>query len=184
MRDLVFKKIEELQMKPSTINKFFVFSPDELEKDPEGCLDSICDYLEKHKEKIENIEIDSWIDSESFDVVLQIKMIPVESLSLYMKRNSFINNLLPSSVEAFILRSYVQELVNRYSFEFNNPHARKQFVNDLEFFLDLSGKIKDLTTPENVDKGILNFIITHNEKEITINEYLEEVIAKKRFENE
>ena len=41
MRELIFKKIEELQTKTPTLNKFFVFSIEELGADYEGCLESI-----------------------------------------------------------------------------------------------------------------------------------------------
>lgn len=182
MRELIFKKLEDLVTKTPTLNKFFVFSIDELNNDYEGCLESIETYLEPHKDKIQDFEFDSWIDSETFSFVLMLKMHLDDSLSKHIKTSNILNSLLPSSVEARILRERIQNVFLNYSWDFNDGENRKKIVSELEMVLDIQG-IQDRTKPENIDLGVLNFIINHEGNDLTLSKYLEVVMSKKRFEN-
>lgn len=183
MRDLIFKKIEELQTKIPTLNKFFVFSIEELGNDYEGCLESIENYLETHKDKIKDFEFESWIDSEDFSFILMLKMKLVDSMSRHLIPSSVLNSLLPSSVEARILRERVQNIFLNYAWDFSTEETRKNIIRELEITLALEKSIEDRTTPENVDMGFLNFIINHEGEELTLTKYLEKIEAKKRFES-
>ena len=181
MRELIFKKIEELQTKKPTLNRFFVFSIEEVTNDYEGCLESIEIYLESHKDKIKDFEFDSWIDSEDFSLVLMLKMKLDESLSKHIMPSNILNCLLPSSTESRILRERIQNIFLNYSWDFNKEENRKNMIKELEIALSLQD-IEDKTTPENIDMGFLNFIIKAENKEITINEYLESIEKIKIFE--
>ncbi len=181
MRELIFKKIEELQLKTPTLNKFFVFSIEEITKDYEGCLESIEGYLETHKDKIEDFEFESWIDSEDFSFILMLKMKLVDSMSRHLIPSSVLNSLLPSSVEARILRERVQNILLNYSWEFSDEATRKNIIRELEICLSVEN-IEDRTTSENIDRGVLNFIINQDSEELTISEYLSKIGNKKRFE--
>ena len=181
MRNKIFDKIWDLQTKVPTINKFFAFSLQDLHDDPEGCLEAIELYLEKHGDKIEDFSFESWIDEETFTPVLMMKMIPVAEIAQHLFPSNLINVLLPSTKESEILRNRITNILNKYAFDFNEEETRKSIAKDLEFML--SGvEIIDKTTFENIDKGILNFIVRHEDHEMTLEEYLELVASKKRHE--
>lgn len=182
MRKLIFKKLEELVTKTPTLNKFFVFSIEELSNDYEGCLESIENYLDQHKDKIEDFEFDSWIDSETFNIIVMLKMSLDYSLARHMKPSNVLNSLLPSSVESQILRERIQEIFLNYNWDFNTEENRKKMILELEMVLGIQG-IQDRTTPQNIDLGVLNFIFNHEGQDLTLSGYLDAVAAKKRFEN-
>lgn len=181
MRNKIFEKIWDLQTKQPTINKFFVFTLEDLEQDSEGCLDVIESYLERHKDKIEDFFFESWMDEETFTPVLMLKMVPVPEIACHLFSSNLLNVLLPSSKESEILRERITNILNKYSFEFNEEETRKSIVKDLEFiFTDV--EIIDKTTPENIDKGVLNFIVKTQDNEMTLEDYLELIASKKRYE--
>jgi hypothetical protein len=183
MRDKIFDKIWDLQTKVPTINKFFTFSLEELHDNPEKCLTEIEHYLEKHGDKIDDFTFESWIDEDTFKPILMMKMIPVEELAKHLFPSNVLNLLLPSSKESEILRNRITSVLSKYAFDFNDDDTRKAIASDLEFVL--SGvEILDKTTFESVDKGILNFIVRHEENEMTLQEYLELVASKKRHERD
>lgn len=181
LRNTIFNKLENLQTETPTLNKFFVFSQEEIGNDYEGCLESIEDFLEKNKDKIRDFEFDSWIDSETFDQVLMLKMYLDPSLERHLNRSNVLNNLLPSSVEVRILRERIQGVFFNYSWDFNTEENRKKMIQEIEIVLGIQG-IQDRTTPENTDLGVLNFIFNHEGKDLTLSDYLDAVASKKRFE--
>jgi hypothetical protein len=181
VRKLIFDKLEELLNKPATLNKFFVFTLYDLKHDSEGCIEVIEDYLEQHKDKIEDFSFESWIDEETFKPILMMKMTPVPELAKHLFPSNILNQLLPSSKESDILRNRITNVLEKYAFEFNVEDTRKLIINDIEFVL--SGvEVIDKTTFENIDKGILNFIVRHEDHEMTLPEYLDLVASKKRYE--
>ena len=182
MRKLIFKKIEDLVTRTPTLNRFFVFSIEELNNDYDGCLKIIENYLESHEDKIQEFEFDSWIDSETFHFVLLLKMTLDDSLSKHIKPSNILNSLLPSSTEVRILRERIQNVFLNYSWDFNTEENRKNVISELEMVLDIQG-IQDKTTPANIDLGVLNFVINHEGNDLTLSEYLDAVADKKRFEN-
>lgn len=181
IRSLIFERLGELQKGPQTLKKFFVFSMDDLYKDYEGCIQVIEDYIEQHKDKILDFEFDSWIDESAMVPVILMKVQLVPSLESHLTNIKAINNLLPSSMEADLLRDEISDILYRYSWEFNNEESRNQILDNLRFKLGLE-TIEDHTTDKNVDDGILNFIVTKDGSEMNLNEYLELVAAEKRFE--
>jgi hypothetical protein len=182
MRDKIFKKIEELQRREPTLKKFFVFSLEDLQDDPEGCLEVIEDFLETNKDKIEDFEFENWIDEATFSPVLMMKVSLVPNISLHLTNNKLFNMLVPSSVESDLLREEIQDVLARYQWEFNTDETRKSMINDLSFRLGTLD-IEDRTTPDNVDQQILNIIIKKDGKDLTLSEYLDLISGKKRFED-
>jgi len=182
VKKLIFNKIESLLNKPATINKFFVFTLEDLKHDPEGCIEVIEDYLEQHKDKIEDIEFDTWIDEETFSPVVMMRMIPNKELAKYLYNSNVINNLLPSSVEAHLLRERVTGVLEKYEFEFNETSIRNSMKQEIEYILGAS--IIDKTTDSNCDLGVTNFVVIDDSNEMILLEYLDTVAAKKRHENE
>lgn len=180
-RQLIFKRLEELQKSAPSINRFFIFSLEDLQDDPEFCFNQIEKYINKHSNKIRDFEFESWIDEETFCPVVMLKMYPSEELATNLHRSNILNSLVPSSVEAEILRERIQNVLAKYKWQFNEPEVRKSIIDELAFALSLDGII-DKTTNENVDKQILNFVIKEGDKEITIHEYLENIKNKKRYE--
>lgn len=181
MKDLIFEKIWNLQTNTPTLKKFFSFSLEDLQDNPEECLKEIEDYLEKHKDKIVDFSFDSWIDEETFRPILMMKMYLVESLSMHIYPSNTFNSLLPSSKEAMLLRERITNVMNEYNFEFNTEDVRKLILEKLKYVLG-GIEIIDLTTFENIDKGVANFIVKHEDNEMTLQEYLELVASKKRHE--
>jgi hypothetical protein len=181
VRKIIFDKLEKLLNKPATINKFFVFNIQDLKHDPEGCIEVIEDYLESHKDKIEDIEFDTWIDEETFAPVVMMRMIPNKELGKYLHISNVLNNLLPSSAEAHLLRERVTSVFEKFQFEFNKPSIRNNMKNELEYILGVT--IVDKTTELNVDQGVANFIVIEDSNEMTLGEYLDAVAAKKRHED-
>lgn len=181
MRDQIFKKIWDLQTKVPTINKFFTFNLEDLQDDPEGCLGEIETYLEKHKDKIEDFFFESWIDEETFKPILMLKIIPSPEIAQHLFSSNLLNILLPSSMESDLLRERITNVLGKYAFEFNDDTTRKSIASDLEFMLT-GVEVIDKTTFENIDKGIHNFIVRHEDHEMTLEEYLELVASKKRYE--
>jgi hypothetical protein len=181
MRELIFKKIEELQRRQPTLKKFFVFSLEDLQDDPEGCLEVIEDFLEANKDKIEDFEFENWIDEATFSPVLMMKVSLVPDMSLHLTNNKYFNHLLPSSIEANLLREEIQEVLSRYQWEFNTEEVRKSMIQDLSFRLGTLD-IEDRTSIEDIDKGVNSIIIKKDGKELTLSEYLDLISEKKRFE--
>ncbi len=181
VKKVIFNKLEELLNKPATLNKFFVFTLEDLNHDPEGCIEVIEDYLEQHQDKIDDIEFDTWIDEETFSPVVMMRMIPNEELSKHLFNSNVLNNLLPSSVEAHLLRERVTRVFEKYKFEFNDEITRNSMKQEIEFILGVS--IIDKTVDSNIDLGATNFIVIDNSNEMTLGEYLDAVAAKKRHED-
>jgi hypothetical protein len=181
VRKIIFNKLEELLNKPTTINKFFVFTLEDLKHDPEGCIEVIEDYIEQHKDKIEDIEFDTWIDEETFSPVVMMRMIPNKELAKYLYSSNVLNNLLPSSVEAHLLRERVTGVFEKFQFEFNEPAIRNSMKQEIEYILGVT--IIDKTTDTNSDQGATNFVVIDDSNEMTLAEYLDAVAAKKRHEN-
>ena len=182
MRDKIFKKIEELQRRQPTLKKFFVFSLSDLQDDPEGCLEVIEDFLETNKDKIEDFEFENWIDEATFSPVLMMKVSLVPDMSLHLTNNKCFDNLLPSSIEADLLREEIQDVLSRYQWEFNTEEVRKLMIQDLSFRLGTLD-IEDRTSIKDIDKGVNNIIIKKDGKELTLSEYLDLISEKKRFED-
>ncbi len=183
MKNKIFGKIWDLQTKTPTINKFFSFNLEDLNDNPEECLKEIEDYLERHGDKIQDFNFESWIDEDTFKPILMMKMVPVPELAQHLFPSNLLNSLLPSSMESDLLRNRITNILEKYSFELNEEETRKSIAKDLEFNL-YGVEILDKTTFESVDKGILNFIVRHEENEMTLQEYLELVASKKRHERD
>jgi hypothetical protein len=181
MRDLIFEKIWNLQTSTPTLKKFFSFTLEDLNDNPEECLKEIEDYLSKHGDKIIDFSFDTWIDEETFRPILMMKMYLVESLAMHVYPSNMFNCLLPSSKEEMLLRERITNLMSDYTSEFNNEDVRKLIVEKLKYILD-GVDVIDLTTFENIDKGVHNFIIRHDDNEMALNEYLEVIGDKKRYE--
>lgn len=67
--------------------KTFKFSMEDLQDSPERILE-VVNYLEMHKDKIEDYVIHTWTDSESFSPVIMIEVIPNEEFRKYMRNNA------------------------------------------------------------------------------------------------
>jgi hypothetical protein len=180
-KKLIFKKLEELLNKPATINKFFVFTLQDIHHDPEGCIEVIEDYIEQHKDKVDDIEFDTWIDEETFSPVVMMRMIPNKELSEHLFNSMVINNLLPSSVEAHMLRERVTRIFEKHQFEFNDDITRNKMKQEIEFILGVT--IMDKTDASNIDSGAANFVVIDKSNEMSLGEYLDAVAAKKRHED-
>lgn len=183
MKDLIFEKIWNLQTSTPTLKKFFSFNLEDLQDNPEECLKEIEGYLEKHKDKIVDFSFDQWIDVDTFRPILMMKMYVVESLAMHLYPSNTFNSLLPSSKEAMLIRERITNMIGEHVFEFNTEEARKVIIEKLKYILG-GVEIIDKTTFENVDKGILNFIVRHEDHEMTLEEYLELVASKKRPERD
>lgn len=181
VKKLIFNKLEALLNKPATINKFFVFTIEDLKHDPEGCIEVIENYIEQHKDKIEDIDFDTWIDEETFSPVVMMRMIPNKELGKYLWISNVLNSLLPSSIEANLLRERVTRVFEKFQFEFNEPSIRNSMRQEIEYILGVT--IIDKTTDTNVHQGVANFVVIGDSNEMTLAEYLDVVAAKKRHEN-
>jgi hypothetical protein len=183
IRDLIFKKIEKLQREPQTIKKFFPFTMEDLNDDPEGCIEVIEDYLEQHKDKILDFEFDSWIDESAMIPVLMLRIKLVPTMSKFLMSMRSLNNLLPSSIESDIIREDITEIFSQHQWEFNDEKNRGTIANKIKYGLGVTfDDVEDRTTPEQADKGGFNFIIKKGDSEMTIEEYLKSIADQKRFE--
>jgi len=187
IREMIFNKIEKLQREPQTIKKFFPFTMEDLNDlndDPEGCIEVIEDYLEQHKDKILDFEFESWIDESAMIPVLMLKMELVPSMSKFLVSMRALNNLLPSSVESDIMREEITEIFSQHQWEFNDEKTRATIANKLKYGIGLIfDDVEDRTTSEQIDKGGFNFILKKGDSEMTIEEYLQSIADKKRFED-
>ena len=184
IREMIFNKIEKLQREPQTIKKFFPFTMEDLNDDPEGCIEVIEDYLEQHKDKILDFEFESWIDESAMIPVLMLKMELVPSMSKFLVSMRALNNLLPSRVESDIMREEITEIFAQHQWEFNDEKTRETIANKLKYGIGLIfDDVEDRTTPEQIDKGGFNFILKKGDSEMTIEEYLQSIADKKRFED-
>lgn len=181
IKNLIFNKLEVLLNKPTTINKFFVFSLDDLKHDPEGCIDVIVNYLTHHKNKIEDIEFDMWIDEETLSPVVMMRMIPNKELAKFLYSSNILNNLIPSSSEAHLLRNRVTNVLEKFEYGFSKTSERNNIKNEIEYILGVT--IKDRTLDNNFDKGVANFFVIKDSNEMSLEEYIDAVQAKKRHEN-
>ena len=181
IRDLIFKKIEKLQRETQTLKKFFVFNITDLSDDYEGCIEVIEDYLEKHHDKIKDFSFDTWIDDITMQPVLMMKIELVPTMTIHLSNNSILNNLLPSSVEADILREEISEIFGQHAFEFNDEETRKSIISKIKFRLPLID-IEDRTSNEDIDNTRFNFVVIKAGEEMTLNEYIESIGKGGRFE--
>jgi hypothetical protein len=92
-----------------------VFTLEDLKHDPEGCIEVIEYYLEQHKDKIEDIEFDTWIDEETFSPVVMMRMIPNKELAKYLYSSNVLNNLLPSLQKLIYLEKELQEYLKNFN---------------------------------------------------------------------
>ncbi len=181
IRDLIFRKIEKLQREKQTLKKFFVFNITDLSDDYEGCIEVIEDYFEQHQDKIKDFSFDTWVDEVTMQPVLMMKMELVPTMSIHLSNNSILNNLLPSSVEADILREDISEIFNQHAFEFNDEKNRKSIIDKIKFRLPLID-IVDRTSNEDIDNQKFNFIVIKGGEEMSLNEYIESIGKEGRFE--
>ena len=181
IKKLIFDKIEILQRSEKTLKKFFPFTMEDLNDDPEGCIEVIEDYLEQHSDKIIDFEFDTWIDESAMIPVIMLKMKLVPSISSHLMSIRSLNNLLPSSVEVEIIQEEISEIFFRYSYELNDKKTREEIMNAIKyhFYLD---KIEDRTTVEDIDNQTFNFVIIKDGKEINLKDYPNYIASKKRFE--
>lgn len=180
-RKIIFEKLENLQRNPKTLKKFFPFTMEDFYDDPEGCIEVIEDYIDIHKDKIIDFEFESWIDESSMAPVLMMKMTLVPTISSYLSNIGYLNNLLPSSVESDIIREEITNIISEYQWEFNDEKTRSHLSDRLKFKLNLDDII-DKTTPEDVDNNRYSFFVVKDDKELELNEYLDYIKSKKRFE--
>jgi hypothetical protein len=181
IRDLIFKRIEKIQREPQTLKKFFVFNNTDLTDDYEGCIEVIEDYLEQHQDKIKDFSFDTWIDEVTMQPVLMMKIELVPTMSIHLSNNFILNNLLPSSVEADILREEISEIFSQHAFEFNDEQTRKSIISKIKFRLPLID-IEDRTSNEDIDNARFNFVVIKGREEMTLNDYIESISKEGRFE--
>jgi Trp operon repressor len=183
MRELIFEKIEELQRKTPTLKKFFSFSLEKLNDNPEECLKEIEEYLEKHKDKITDFSFDFWIDEETFKPIILIKINLIKSLSDHLYHGNILNLFLPSSMEEIILRERISNVLLNYNFDLNSRETRNEILEKISYILD-GVEMEDITTNENIYRGIMNLVIIKDVNKIGIDEYLKLIGNKKRHEKE
>jgi hypothetical protein len=181
IRNLIFAKIEKIQRNEQTLKKFFVFNSTDLKDDYEGCIEVIEDYLDQHKDKVMDFEFETWIDEITMQPVLMMKLYLIPSMSIHLSNNHILNNLLPSSVEADILREEISEIFHQHSFEFNNEETRKSIISRIKFKLPLI-EIEDRTSEDDINNQRFNFVIQKDGKEISLNDYIESIASIGRFE--
>jgi hypothetical protein len=181
IRNLIFAKIEKIQRNEQTLKKFFVFNSTDLKDDYEGCIEVIEDYLDQHKDKVMDFEFETWIDEITMQPVLMMKLYLIQSMSIHLSNNHILNNLLPSSVEADILREEISEIFHQHSFEFNKEEARKSIISRIKFKLPLI-EIEDRTSEDDIDNQRFNFVIKKNGQEMSLNDYIESIANIGRFE--
>jgi hypothetical protein len=104
-------------------------------------------------------------------------------MSIHLSNNHILNNLLPSSVEADILREEISGIFHQHSFEFNNEETRKSIISRIKFKLPLI-EIEDRTSEDDIDNQRFNFVIQKDGKEISLNDYIESIANIGRFEQE
>lgn len=182
IRASIFEKIENLQRGPKFLKKFFTFTMEDLADDHEGCIEVIESYIEMHKDKIMDFEFESWIDEVSMTPVLMMKMYLVPTIASHLSNISYLNNLLPSSVEADIIREEITNIISEYQWDFNDKETRSDLANRLKFKLGADDVI-DRTTDAEVDNNKYAFFIAKGGKELELNEYLNSIADQKRFEN-
>ena len=181
IKDLIFKKIEKLQREQQTLKKFFVFNNTDLKDDYEGCIEVIEEYLDQHKDKISDFSFETWIDEITMQLVLMLKIQLVPTISTFLSNNKLLNNLLPSSVEGDILREEISEIFSQHLLKFNDSQNRDSIINKIKFILP-SIDIEDRTTEEDADNQKFNFIVKICGEEMTLNDYIESISKKGRFE--
>jgi hypothetical protein len=181
IRRKIFEKIENLQRGPKTIKKFFPFTMEDLIEDYEGCIEVIESYIEMHKDKIMDFEFKSWIDEVSMTPVLMMKMYLFPTIASHLSNISHLNNLLPSSVEADIIREEITNIISEYKWDFISKETRSDLANRLKFKLGADDVI-DRTTDADVDNNKYFFFLAKGDKELELNEYLNSIADRKRFE--
>jgi len=179
VKKMIFEKIEKLQRGPKTLKKFFPFTMEDLVDDYEGCIEVIEDYIDMHKDKLLDFEFESWIDEVTMTPVLMMKMYLVPSISSHLSNMGILNNLLPSSVEADIIREEITNIISEYSFEFNDEKTRSHLASRLKFKLGVE-YIIDKTSEEEIN-NIRLFVVDKGE-EMELNDYINHIGNQKRFE--
>lgn len=182
IRETILEKMEDLQRGPKTIKKFFPFTMGDLVDDYEGCMEVIEDFIDMHKDKIEDFEFESWIDEVTMTPVLMMKMYLVPTISNHLSNITHLNNMLKSSVEADIIREEITNIISEYQWEFNDKKTRDDLANRLKFKLNADDVI-DSTTDVLVDEGKFSFVVVKDGKQMELNEYIDYIKSKKRFED-
>jgi viroplasmin and RNaseH domain-containing protein len=107
--DQIIEKLQQNASSP-TIIKFFTYTIEELQDNPQN-LESIVEYLQKHKDKWESFDIRTWIDEETFKPVIMIEITPIASL----RKN--------------INTSRIQKMINYYETQKNNELNNETQIN-------------------------------------------------------
>jgi hypothetical protein len=183
MIDKIYEKLIEMQDKPVELRKVFTFSVEDLQDTPETCSMEIKDYLETHREKIEDFYFESYIDEETFSPVLVMHIIPNAEWRgfslLYrslMMKNQIFENLVPTKRRVSRIRKELENILNNYLFEFNDEKTRRSMASDIQKILTVPGKypeVIDITDVRDVEAGQYSFIVRENDNEMTIGEYMQ-----------
>ena len=181
IRETIFEKIESLQRGPKAIKKFFPFTMEDLTDDYEGCIEVIENYIDMHKDKIMDFEFESWIDEVSMTPVLMMKMYLVPTIANHLSNIGHLNNLLPSSIEADIIREEITNIISEFQWELNDEKTRGALADRIKFKLGAESII-DRTTEDDINSNKYIFYVVKDGKELELNDYINHIADKKRFE--
>ena len=180
-KEKIFEKIKELQLKNPVINKFFYFDLNDLKNEPEKCFSLIENFIESNKDKIIDFEIDSWYNEKDFKKVFMIKMELNHEIASHIIQDTSLNNLLPSEMESEIVRERIQNIFLKYERDFKNKEKRKNIIEELYYQFNDKVEIIDLIDKYPEEEILFPFMITLDNKEYTLNEYVELVGNRGRF---
>jgi len=113
--------------------------------------------------------------------VLMMKMYLVPTIANHLSNIGHLNNLVPSSVESDIIREEITNIISEFQWEFNDEKTREVLANRLKFKLGAEDII-DRTTREDVGNNKYTFYVVKNGKELELNDYINHIAEKKRFE--
>lgn len=176
IKDIIESKILETARKEGRIRKKFVFSPSGFYM--ERVNREIEKYLIENSDKIEDFDLEYRIDSETFDHVIELNILPIKSIRKSMTPHLALIGLLSEDNASLVLREKIQKMLMEYEWEFNSPETRKMISRDLSSILGVTS-IVDKTSPEDVDSSIMKlFVLEDDGNEVSINEYVKKIAKR------
>jgi hypothetical protein len=128
-------KLKASQLEEKYIRKVFKFPSVDYQDDPCQLLVEIEDYLVQHYDKIQDFDFESYIDSETMQTVLVLRMYPSKDISKHLQSNQNIDRIANCDARITIIRSGIKRIVESYLYEFNNERTRNEIQHRVSDFI-------------------------------------------------
>lgn len=158
-----------LSEKNKTIRKTFKISLTDVQDNPRKVFEEIMEYINEHRDKIDDYEIESYID-DTFSPIIIVKMIPIQDIRKSLI-NSFWEKLVNVDVRPYIISKKIEEIFSSFEFEFGSERTMRQLASLVETFLK-SYTREDFSIQAVNANGTVFLKINHMGRDKSVDEFI------------